>query len=153
MLITVDSSVVIASLIKEEKFHEQCKTLMDKIFDAEHDAVMPYSVIVEVAGGMKRRTDSEELAERACNDLKNSASVHFIELTEEAALRAAETARKFGFRGMDALVVQTAKDTDAALVTLDEPMSKIAKNIVKVASVEEVIAAKAENSEEDEVQE
>lgn len=42
-------------------------------------------------------------------------------------------------RGMDAIVVQIAREFDAILVSLDDEMIKKAKNIVKVKSVNELV--------------
>lgn len=138
MLLTADSSIIIASLMKEEKHHGACKKLMDRIFDANHTAIMPYSVLVEVTGVLKRRTGSDEIAEKARTDLQNTATVYFLELTGKRANEAADIAKITGLKGMDAIVVQVARENSAVLITLDNDMAQAAKDIVKVLSVEDI---------------
>lgn len=137
MLLTVDSSVIIASLLEKEEKHQECKRLMNKISNAEHTTVAPYSVFVEVVAAIKRRTKSSELAERIGNDLQLMETIHFLELTGLRVNEAANIAKKTGLRGMDAIVVQVAKETNTALVTLDDEMARKSKNLVRVLSVED----------------
>ena len=138
MLLAVDSSVIIASLVEKEEFHEQCKKLMKKVSDADYAVVAPYTVLVEIVAAIKRRTGSGELAERIGNDLLRMETVYFFELSEFRAKEAAEIARKTGMRGMDSIVVQVAKENNAGLITLDKDMAEKAKTIVKIVEVKKI---------------
>ncbi len=40
MLLTVDTSVIIASLIEKEEHHVSCKRLMEKVSNGEHTALL-----------------------------------------------------------------------------------------------------------------
>ena len=51
---------------------------------------------------------------------------------------AANIAKEFGVRGMDAIVIQTAKEFDSLLVSLDGEMVKRAKSVVTVKDVEDL---------------
>jgi predicted nucleic acid-binding protein len=137
MLLTVDSSIIVASLIEKENHHEACKRIVDDILDAKHEAVMPYSVLVETVGAIKRRTGSEELAEKAINDLENMAAIYFIELTKERAREAANIAKESGLRGMDAIIVQVATENNAVLVSLDNDMLKKSRKFARTMNIEE----------------
>ncbi len=139
MLLTVDSSVIVASIIEKEEHHNVCKKLMSRIANGHHTSIAPYSTLVEVVGALKRRTNSGELAESTKNELQNMTTIYFIELTKERADSAASIASKLGMKGMDALVVQIAKENAAILVTLDKPMANLANDIVKVSSVEGIL--------------
>src|SRR3990172_7863027 len=118
MLLTLDSSVIIASLLEKEQHHTICKKLMEQISNTEHAAVMPYTVLVEVVAAIKRRTFSEKLAERIGEDLQNIGTIYFLNLSKYRANEAAQIANKTNLKGMDAIVVQIAKEYGAILVTL-----------------------------------
>ncbi len=136
MLLTIDSSVVVASIMEKEKYHESCERTMEKISDAEHSVVIPYSVLVEVAASVRRRANSEKLADELVNDLKNMDTIYFLELTKERALEAANIAKTTGLKGMDAIVVQIAKENNATLVTLDDEIMNKAKKVANVVHIE-----------------
>lgn len=145
MSLTVDSSIIVASLVKEEKHHDACKRLMDKIFDAKHTAIMPYSVLVEVVASVKRRTNSYELAENAGNGLQNTPAVYFLGLTKERAIEAADIAKETGLKGMDAIVVQVAKENGSKLITLDDEMIEKSENIADVIHIDNFEASNIDN--------
>lgn len=138
-ILTLDSSVIIAALREQEEKQKECFGLIEKIKNAEYIAVEPYTVLVEVVAAIKRRTGSEQLAERVKNDLQGIGSIYFFDLESYRANEASDIAKKSGMRGMDAIVVQIAKEFDAILVSLDDEMTEKAKGIVKVKSVDAVV--------------
>jgi predicted nucleic acid-binding protein len=138
VLVTLDSSVIIAALRKQEEKHIQCQLLLEKVKDAQHIAIQPYTVLVEVAAAIRRRTDSQRLARRVKELLKSMDTVSFIELETVRADAAADVAARTGLRGMDAIVVQVAEEFDATLVSLDEEMISRAKSVVNVRNFEEL---------------
>jgi|SRR3989338_1907715 len=139
MLLTLDSSVVVASLVEGEKCHLQCKALMEKLANFEFVAIMPYSVFVEVVAAIRRRTDSEELAERVGKDLKSMDSIFFLEILQFRAEEAADLAMKTGLRGMDAIVAQIAKESNSILITLDGEMAVKSECHVKTNTIENIL--------------
>lgn len=120
--VTVDSSVIISSLLPAEKRHEEARAIWNKVLTRDYAAVMPYSVLVEVVAAIKRRTGSELLAIEMQKTLEEIESVSFVMLDGRSAARACRIAAKTGLRGMDALVVQVAKEFNAQLLTFDEEM-------------------------------
>lgn len=108
--VTVDSSVIISSLLPNEQRHEEARKIWDKVLSGETPAVMPYSVMVEVVAAIRRRTCSEILAVEVQKALENITALSFVMLDSRAAAKACRVATKTGLRGMDALVVQTAKE-------------------------------------------
>jgi predicted nucleic acid-binding protein len=60
--LTIDSSVIIASLLKKEPRHKEALEIWNAVLSGRNVAVMPYSVLVEVVAAIKRRTGSESLA-------------------------------------------------------------------------------------------
>lgn len=138
MLLTIDSSIIVVSVLEEEKHHLQCKELMGKISDPKYSVVVPYSVLVEVIASVKRRSNSKELAERLGDDLRNMDTINFLELTEARALQAADIARETCLRGMDAIIVQAAVENGAILISLDNDMLKKSERIARTMNIEEL---------------
>lgn len=129
-IVTVDSSVIISSLLPEEKRHEEARQIWDKVLSGETPAVMPYSILVEVVASIRRRTGSELLALEVQKTLENIAALSFVMLDSRAAAKACKVATKTGLRGMDALVVQTAKEYKAELITFDHEMLQKAASVL-----------------------
>jgi len=139
MMLTLDSSVIIAALREQEEKHRECLRLLEKIKDAEYIAVEPYTVLVEVVAAIRRRTGFEQLAERVKNDLQGIDSIHFLDLESDRANEASDIAKNSGVRGMDAIVIQIAKEFNATLVSLDNEMTAKAEGIVEVKSVDPLV--------------
>lgn len=84
---------------------------------------------------MRRRTGSAELARRVARDLQSLNSLVFVELDADRAEQATDLAADLGLRGMDAVVVQAAKEFRTALVSLDEEIIGKARHAVTVRDV------------------
>ena len=119
MNICIDSSVFVAALRKQEVNYEAAKNLLKKIKDGEYIAIEPYIVLIEIVAAIKRRTGSTELTKRVKNDFLAIDTINFTDLESIRAINASEIAMNLGVRGMDAIVIQTAKEFNVPLVTLD----------------------------------
>lgn len=128
--LTIDSSVIIASLLENEPRHKEALKIWHSVLSGKSMAVMPYSVLIEVVAAIKRRTGSEKLAGSVKQELLNIETVSFVVLDDSAAVEAADLAIKTGVRGMDALVIQVAKEFGAELVSFDNEMIKRAKKVL-----------------------
>ena len=120
--VTIDSSVVISSLLPNEKRHEEACQIWGKVLSGETPSVMPFSVLVEVVAAIRRRTGSELLAVEVQKTLENIPALSFVMLDSRGAAKACRIATKTGLRGMDALVVQVAKEYKSELITFDNEM-------------------------------
>lgn len=137
-VLTLDSSVFIAALRKEERAHNDCLKLLENIKNGNYAAVEPYTVLVEIAAAVKRRTGSSELASNIKKYLESLDSIYFLELTKDRADRCAEICEKLSVKGMDSIVIQIAQENNAILVTLDKEMEEQAKKIIKTAHPHEI---------------
>jgi predicted nucleic acid-binding protein len=137
MFLTLDSSVIIAAMRKQEEKHIHCRTLLEHVKNAQHVAIQPYIVLVEVVSAIKRRTNSQRLALQVKESLLSIDTINFVELEPKRADLAAEIAAQTGLRGMDAIIVQIAQEFDTYLVTLDEEMIRKAETIIKIKSIDE----------------
>jgi len=64
--------------------------------------------------------------------------INFLDLDFFRADEAANIAKEIGAQGMDAIAIQTAKEFDSFLVSLDGEMVKRAKSVVTVKDVEDL---------------
>ena len=122
--LTIGSSVIISSLLESESRHDEAIQIWDAVIAGEDVAIMPYSVFVEVVAAIRRRTDSEELATEVKDELLKIENISFVILDQKAAEDAADIAIQKGVRGMDALVMQTAREYETEFVTFDDEMMK-----------------------------
>ena len=120
--LTVDSSVIISSLLRDEPRHKEAFEIWGGVLAGKTTAIMPYSVFVEVVAAVRRRTGSERLARQVKHQLLGIKTVSFVDLDDKSAKEAAEIAAKIGARGMDALVIQVAREFGTKLVSFDEEM-------------------------------
>jgi predicted nucleic acid-binding protein len=120
--LTLDSSVIIASLLKKEPRYREALKIWSTILSGNNVAIMPYSVLVEVVAAIKRRTGSESLAMEVKQELLNIETISFVILDDKSAVEAADLAAKTGVRGMDALLIQVTKEFGTELISFDEEM-------------------------------
>ncbi|TAN42217.1 MAG: type II toxin-antitoxin system VapC family toxin [Nitrospirae bacterium] len=129
--LTIDSSVIISSLLEKEHMHQEAAAIMEEVLNGKAFAIMPFSVLVEVVSAVRRRTGSETLSVQVENELTSIENISFVMLDDKSAMDAAAIAAKTGLRGMDAIVVQVAREFDAHLVTFDEEMKRKSRSILK----------------------
>jgi predicted nucleic acid-binding protein len=120
--VTLDSSVIITSVLDFEKRHKEAMLLFENILIGNYEVFLPYTVLVEVIGAVKRRTLSDSQADQIKEKLLGVAYITFIELTSERAENACQIASQFNLRGMDAIVVQVSKEFGTELITFDKEM-------------------------------
>lgn len=127
--LTIDSSVIVASLLDNEPRHEEAFRIWESVLSGVNSAIMPYSIFVEVVAAVKRRTGSGQLSREVMRELRKIENIAFVDIDSKAAEEAAEIAIRTGTRGMDALVIQVAKDFGSELITFDEEMMEKAKTV------------------------
>ncbi len=132
-LLVLDSSVFVAALREAEPTHKVSRNLLKRVVDGEFLAIEPFTVLVEVVAAVRRRTGDRELAEQIGTDLLRFGEIQFQELTKYRALDAMEIAGRIGVRGMDAVVLQTARENDALLVTHDQEMARRARGLSTIS--------------------
>ncbi|MBI5473361.1 MAG: type II toxin-antitoxin system VapC family toxin [Ignavibacteriae bacterium] len=113
--------------------HNQADQIWTEVTDGKTEAIMPMTVLVEVAGAVRRRTGSTEIAERAVGKLQQLPNVEFVPVDELMAANATRIASSIGMRGMDALVVEVAKRFNAELATFDKEMQRLAQKFLSNA--------------------
>jgi len=132
--ITIDSSVLVSAFVKGDKFRAKALQLMRRLFSGEYRATTSATVFVEVCGSISRRTSLDN-AIAVRDHLIKWEDMNFItygELTGKRRNEAAELAVRLGLRGMDAIVVQAAKEKNRVLITFDEEVAEKIKGVIEV---------------------
>ena len=130
--LTIDSSVIVASLLEQEKGHAKVLKIWGEVLAGRAVAIMPYTVLVEVVAAIRCRTGDKVLALKIKKELLSIDNLNFTIVDPESASEAADIAIESGMRGMDAIIVQTAKEYGTSLVTLDNEMISKAKGIANI---------------------
>ena len=130
--LTIDSSVIVASLLDQEKDHLKALSLWKEVVIGNAIAIMPYTVLIEVVAAVRRRTGKKELSQKIKQELLSIETVNFVIIDPESASGASDIAIESGVRGMDAIVIQTAREYNTTLVSLDAKMMEKAASIVKI---------------------
>lgn len=92
-----------------------------------------------MVAAIRRRTGSVQIAKKVKEDLLSIKGLVFLPLDGMSAQIAADIAAETGVRGMDALVIQVAKESDAPLVSLDEELCKRAGKVAQVKAVDNLV--------------
>jgi len=134
--VTLDSSVLVSAFVEDDEFRSVARKVMERIFQGEYRSTTSAIVFVEVCGSISRRAGAEN-AFAVRDQLVKWEDMNFItcsELTSKRRDEAAELAVRLGLRGMDAIVVQTAREKNRVLITFDEEMAGKAKSVVEVCT-------------------
>jgi len=132
--VALDSSVLVSAFVKEDEFRPIARRIMEKIFSGQYHSTTSAVVFVEVCGAISRRAGVDK-AISAKNQLIKWEDLNltaYSELIRERREEAAELTIKLKMRGIDAMVVQVAKEKKRTLITFDEEMAEKAKAVVKV---------------------
>ncbi len=116
---TLDSSVIVSYILKDESNSYQAKELLNNIAENESKIIIPTTVLVEIVSAVKRRTGSSELAERILEHFSNAPGFIYIEINLQNVIKASQIAVKYGLRGMDSLIVQISEEYKTELITFD----------------------------------
>lgn len=116
---TLDSSVIVSYILKDESNSYQAKELLNNIAENESKIIIPTTVLVEIVSAVKRRTGSSELAERILEHFSNAPGFIYIEINLQNVIKSSQIAVKYGLRGMDSLIVQISEEYKTELITFD----------------------------------
>jgi len=132
--VTLDSSVLVSAFVKGDEFRAKARRIIEKVFSGEFRVVTSAIVFVEVCGSISRRVGADKalLVKDQLVKWDNMNFIGWSELTGKRMGEAAELAVKLKLRGMNAIVVQVAREKKRSLITFDEEMAEKAKAAVEV---------------------
>ena len=115
----IDASVWISRLKRDDKFHEQAKSIIETLASNQEKIKIPAIVFTEVAGVIKRTMKDNDTARDAVRWMKYMNMEVFTNFTALEPL-ATEIAINYGVRGADAYYLAVAELTKSKLYTFDE---------------------------------
>ena len=132
--IVLDSSVIVSAFVQGDRFRNQARRVMKKVFDGEYSMIESSIVPVEVCGSISRRAGVKpaSLAQRQLLRWEEIGVMRFAELTRKRKNEAVDLAIELQIRGMDAIILQVAKENSCGLATFDEEMASKVRKLVKV---------------------
>ena len=116
---TLDSSVIVSYILKDESNSRQAEELLNNIAENDSKIIIPTTVLVEIVSAVKRRTGSFELAERILDHFSNAPGFIYIEINLQNVIKASQIAVNYSLRGMDSLIVQISEEYKTELITFD----------------------------------
>lgn len=135
-MLTIDSSVIVSSFLKHERYHKQAKEFLNKLFQKGETILLPEIVLPEVASAIARGTRNPEYAMNFCRELRKFPNFIFIPIDESIAEIAVGIAGRYFLKGADSIWVAVAYKYGVELATFDEDQKKKGSKIVKITNVE-----------------
>ncbi len=129
--IIVDSNVFIASLIKNDKFHQNSLSIIERMENGELNfhvsMITPIEICCAIARrvGIKEAKESQEIIQNWVKEKK----INIHELNKKRMLEAQNRGINFKLKGMDAIIVQLAFELNFPLITFDNEIIERTKDI------------------------
>ena len=123
--LVVDSNVLVASFLKEEAFHQEAQSYIAGLEAGEHVFHLPMLVVVEVAGAMSRRLQTNRFAlmaraRKSLTDWESGGKMRLYELNRPRMQSAILVAEQYHLKGPDAVIAALAEELDVSLKTFDK---------------------------------
>jgi len=120
---TIDTSVFVSALLSKEEKHNSAVEILSKIYSENSLIILPYTVLIEIASAIIRRTKSEELMLSAIRALTQNEKIIFVKLDKDFSIKTIKTILKFNLRGMDSILVQVSLRYKTELISFDEEIN------------------------------
>lgn len=137
MRLTIDASVYVSFLSKDEIHHEVSTKFFSAILAHKTQIFNPEIVILEVISALSRKKTPGATLEATRTLLLNQKNVRFQPLTREMTLKSLEIIHTYRLRSADAFYCATASANDSDfLITWDQ---EILKSIPQAKSPEQFL--------------
>jgi len=120
---TIDTSVFVSALLSKEENHSKAVEILSSISSEDSIIVLPYTVLIEIASAIIRRTKSEELTLSAIRTIIKNEKIIFVKLDKDFSLKTIKTILKYNLRGMDSILVQVSRKYKTELISFDEEIN------------------------------
>ena len=129
-MIVVDASVWLSSLIEQDANHRSTIRWQNSWPVDGFEIHVPGIAIVEIGGGVARRTNSDAAGYHAVQAVIDHPSVRVQEMTTELIMKSAALAIELRLRGADSTYVALANLMNAPLVTWDREQRERASRVI-----------------------
>ena len=121
---TIDTSVFVSALLSKEQNHSKAIEILSSISSEDSIIVLPYTVLIEIASAIIRRTKSEELTLSAIRTIIKNEKIIFVKLDKDFSLKTIKTILKYNLRGMDSILVQVSRRYKTEVISFDEEINQ-----------------------------
>jgi len=129
--LTVDSNMLVAALLKEDKFNKTAYTEFRQMVKGKVIFHASRLVPVEVCGAINRRVGNIDAAKAQIiiNSLIRKGNIKVYDLNESRMHRATNIALNYRLRGADAVIVQIAQELKLPIIAYDNEVNKAAEDL------------------------
>lgn len=125
-ILTVDSSVIISYLLKDETFSDIAKVIRGKILEHKIQCIQPSITLLEISSAINRRTNNHKLVNNFIKEINSLTHFKSIELNKRRLMDSIGLSLKFGLKSLDSIFVQVATEFNTEFITFDkEIISKL----------------------------
>lgn len=125
-ILTVDSSVIISYLLKDEVFSDIAKVIWEKILEQKIQCIQPSITLLEISSALKRRTNNHKLVNNFLKEINSLTHLKNIELNKKRLMDSIGLSLQFGLKSLDSIYVQVATEFNTEFITFDkEIISKL----------------------------
>ena len=118
-MIVVDASVWVSSFVAQDEHFATSAAWLRRQIEVGQRFIVPTLLMAEVAGAIRRRTNSESWATQVVQRLTNITLIRWISVDHVLASAAAQLAIDLRLRGADAIYVAVAARFQIPLVSWD----------------------------------
>ncbi|MEK7397274.1 MAG: PIN domain-containing protein [Candidatus Poribacteria bacterium] len=138
MRLVIDSNIFVSSLDPKDYFHSECYPIFEKLLNFEIESICPVIVLVETICALRRRTNSEEIANEYYRNLVILPSINWLDVNLELAEKACMLGARTGLKGGDAIILQVAEQYGVPILTKDKEIKDKAPMGIIVFEPEEL---------------
>ena len=122
MKVTIDASVWVSAFVTGDVHHAQSDQLLEYCLALRIKVILPEIALLEVAASVARILQDDGQGQVAAKKVERFPGINFLPLHTALLNKAILLATRHFLRAADALYVSTARESKAALITLDDEM-------------------------------
>ena len=127
--IVVDASVIAASFLEEDMFHQESQTYIDGLESGDYAFHLPTVVVVETIAAISRRVRINRLAilaraKKSLDNWEGAGRIALYPLDQDRMNRAVVITEQYRLRGMDSVIATLAEEMDMPLKSFDGEILK-----------------------------
>jgi predicted nucleic acid-binding protein len=123
--IVVDSNVLIASFLEQDRFHQRSQQYIDGLEGGDYTFHLPMLVMVEVIAAIRRQTQGNRRqalllrAKKSLYDWERDDKIILYTLDRPRMEKSLSVAEQYALEGADSIIAALAEELDLPLKTFD----------------------------------
>lgn len=138
MILTIDSSVYLASLLANDLFYQRSQTFLDEVQKRRMDVILPILIPLEVTNNLHRYGLSAKKSKRVFESFFNTTGTRILSLDWALAQAYLEEMNRFKLKTADWLIAATCLYLKTQLVSWDKKLLQKTKKLLKGKTPEQM---------------